>query len=422
MLRPTISRLLAISLTLLAANSLSAGEFTSLSECQCQKCSLEASCLSDSCSNGGLFFDTWIAQGFTGNADSPVDRFNGPMTFNDRSNEYQMNQLYLSFGRAVNTNGSAWDVGGRIDLLYGSDYFFTTAAGLETRGDGTPKWNSGNGPRGGGAAIYGLAMPQVYAEVFAPIGNGLTVKMGHFYTILGYESVMAPENFFYSHSYSMQYGEPFTHTGALASYSTSSQLTFHAGFTRGWDNWEDTTETYGFLGGVTWTSCNERSSIAFALHTGNEDAAGVNNRTTYSLVLSRQVTERLTYILQHDLGVENDSAVVGVTPVDGNWYSINQYLIYQLNNTTSIGLRGEWFRDVHSTQVFNAPANLVQGSDFYQLTLGMNWKPNQHVVLRPEVRWDYSDLNVPLMGVGGMYDDFSKDNQFTVGIDLILLR
>jgi hypothetical protein len=42
-----------------------------------------------------------------------------------------MNQAYLIVERPVAACGG-WDVGGRVDLLYGTDYYFTTAAGLET--------------------------------------------------------------------------------------------------------------------------------------------------------------------------------------------------------------------------------------------------------------------------------------------------
>ena len=41
------------------------------------------------------------------------------------------------------------------------------------------------------------------------------MKFGHFYSGFGYESVAAPENFFYSHSYMFQYGEPKTYTGFI---------------------------------------------------------------------------------------------------------------------------------------------------------------------------------------------------------------
>ena len=388
--------------------------------CACCECD---PCLSDDFFRSGQFFVRgWLDQGFTWNPDRPNNRFNGPMTFNDRSNDYQMNQLYLSMGREVRTDGCSWDAGGRIDLLYGSDYFFTTATGLETYEDGSQRWNSQNGPRAGGTAgLYGLAMPQLYAEFSAPFGCGTTFKFGHFYTILGFESVMAPENFFYSHSYVMQYGEPFTHTGMLASYRASQGLTFHGGFTRGWDTWEDPNDTLGFLGGVSWVSRNERSRVNFSLHTGREDALGSNDRTSYSLVFSHKCTCRLTYILQHDYGVETDAAIDrSFTLTDARWYGINQYFIYDMTPTTSIGFRFEWFGDPENARVLGVPIeSQTDGGNYYAASVGLNWKPCDRVVLRPELRWDWSDVSVP--GVAnGMYDDFSDKNQFTLGTDLIV--
>src|SRR5262245_50234994 len=100
-----------------------------------------------SCSSLGSWLDCrgikvygWLDQGFTWNPDSPDNRFNFPMTFNDRSNEYQMNQFYLIAERAVKTDGCCWDFGGRVDVLYGTDYYFTTSVGWELEDDGTQKW------------------------------------------------------------------------------------------------------------------------------------------------------------------------------------------------------------------------------------------------------------------------------------------
>ncbi len=95
----------------------------------------------------GWFLNTWLSQGFTWNPDKPNNNFNTPVTFNDRANEYQMNQLYLSLGRHVQETGQQWDLGARLDLLYGTDYFFTQARGLEVRDNGAPRWNSADGPR-----------------------------------------------------------------------------------------------------------------------------------------------------------------------------------------------------------------------------------------------------------------------------------
>ena len=46
---------------------------------------------------------------------------------------------------------------------------------------------------GFGHGQYGRAIPQLYAE----IANGdWSVKIGHFFTLVGYEVVSAPDNFF----------------------------------------------------------------------------------------------------------------------------------------------------------------------------------------------------------------------------------
>src|SRR5690606_3405402 len=114
--------------------------------------------------------------------------------------------------------------------------------------------------------FYGLAMPQVYGEVGY---NDLSVKIGHFYTIIGYEVVTAPGNFFYTHAYTMQYGEPFTHTGALATWKANDQLSLMGGFHFGWDNFDNYYDRASFLGGATFTSSDGNSSLAYALTVGD---------------------------------------------------------------------------------------------------------------------------------------------------------
>ncbi|MGR9053268.1 MAG: outer membrane beta-barrel protein, partial [Gammaproteobacteria bacterium] len=142
----------------------------------------------------GIEVGGWVSAGVAGNPDDPRDGFNGPITFGDRANEFNMNELYGFIEKAVDTEGGKWDVGFRADILYGTDARFTTQANF----DNTLILDSES-------RLYKLAFPQVYAEIFAPIGNGLTTKIGHFYTIIGNEVVTAPDNFFYSHAYTMQY-------------------------------------------------------------------------------------------------------------------------------------------------------------------------------------------------------------------------
>jgi Putative beta-barrel porin-2, OmpL-like. bbp2 len=380
--------------------------------------SSEASCCSP------YFFNAYIAHGFGGNPDNPSNNSNLPVGFNDRANEYLMNQLYFSVGKKVR-HGSDFDIGGRFDLLYGSDYFFTTARGLETRDNGSPRWNSGNGPRGAGAAIYGLAMPQLYAEIYAPFGQGVSVKLGHFYTIIGNESVMAKENFFYSHSYSMLYGQPFTHTGGLAKIKGSNGFDYYAGITRGWDTFD--TGNAAFLGGVSWENCDATVKYSFAISTGDEDnlngfSPSRDNRTVFTNVYQESITDRTRYVIEQTFGVEENAVSKGAQVESGQWYGINQYLFHDLTCTTTAGLRVDWFRDEDNLRVLGIPiASQTAGGNYVGITGGLNWKPSSWFNLRPEIRYDWSDAAAPIFGRQRMFNDFQDGNQITLSFDAIVI-
>ena len=171
----------------------------------------------------GVTFGGWTQFGVTYNAGSPDNGFNGPVTFGDRANEFQLNQLYLFLQKAVATEGDAWSFGGRFDFMFGSDSIFTQAYGV-------PAYDVNDGSvlkrntydlnfLHHRVRFYDIALPQLYLEAYVPIGNGLNLKAGHFYTPVGYEVVTSPDNFFYSKPYTFQYGEPFTHTGLLGNYT-----------------------------------------------------------------------------------------------------------------------------------------------------------------------------------------------------------
>src|SRR5262245_42913520 len=177
----------------------------------------------------------WIDGGIMGNSLAPATHFNGPVTFPDVDNG-QLNQFYGILQRtpADMSKNCGWFLGGDVDFMWGSDYFFTTAAGLDGTSVGNiPRWGTSTTAAGGDAFRYGFAMPQLYAETDY---DDLRIKWGHFYTIIGYEVVPAIGNFFYTHSYTMQYGEPFTHTGVLASRSINDNWSWSGGIVSGWND------------------------------------------------------------------------------------------------------------------------------------------------------------------------------------------
>ncbi len=362
----------------------------------------------------------WVSGGYTANFEDPASHFNGPVTFNDRD-EAQLNQTYLIMERAIDAGDCGWDIGGRVDLLYGSDYRFTIARGLDAEDDFTASWNS--------SRFYGLAMPQAYLEAGV---DDFSVKIGHFYTIVGYEVVTAPDNFFYSHAYTMQYGEPFTHTGVLTTWTPNSNLTLIGGGSYGWDNFENVYDDVSILLGATFTASDGNSKLAVALSIGDEEETfGTvrpnDERWVYSAVYSRSLTDRLSWVIQHDQGLQENALGQGEK---AEWYGVNQYLFYKMNCCWTFGTRLEWFRDDDGFRVApagdypdlgisNNPASAggFEGN-FWALTMGFNYKPTGNLSVRPELRYDWYEGRQNAAG-NEPFDDGGKDHQWLAAFDVI---
>jgi Putative beta-barrel porin-2, OmpL-like. bbp2 len=402
----------------------------------------------------GISWGGWMNVGVTANANSPRDKFNGPVTFGDRASELQMNQLYGYIQRSITISSTDFDLGGRVDMLYGTDAVFTQAYGV-------PALNPrGNYPENRGnydlhltswsQRFYGLALPQAYLEMNLPVGNGLAIKAGHFYTPVGYEVVTAPDNFFYTHAYTMQYGEPFTHTGILGNYSFNENWSTTLGTvtgsaTGGWDgNFNTNLTNWDFIGGLTWNS--DDSDYSLGVNSTAGPASGSNNSlwAIYSIVgKANWLDDRLHYVIQHDHGYANNV----ITPIgqkNAQWYGLNQFLTYDLKENLGIGLRGEWFRDQDGFMVtgpdrcaaalnlrvpgdassqysfacssvdMNAYRNM--GASFYALTAGLLYRPLRWITIRPNARYDFATAKMYMNSRGDMLD-----YQFTFSTDLIVL-
>ncbi len=340
----------------------------------------------------GLSFDGWVEAGFSINPDDPSDGFNTPVTFNDQANEFNLHQLYVIMKRDVDDLGDAWDIGFRTDLLYGSDARFTIEQNFENRFVSNDILN-----------FYKLSLPQVYLDIFAPIGNGLTVSIGNFYTVIGKEEVMAPENFFFSLSYIMQYSEPFIHTGVLLKYPVNANLKLAGGVVAGWDSFLK--EPANFLGNIQYVSDDGSASITASLITGPANRNNKqSNKSEYSLVFEYDITQNFHYTLEHDFGIEENLVKQGTA---AKWYGIDQYFIYDISKSMSMGLRTEWFRDEDGVRVAQVKNN------YFAFTGGLNWFAYPWLTIRPEVRYDIA-TNKPVYNAGK-----SKD-QFLFSVDAIM--
>ena len=383
----------------------------------------------------GLSVNGWAEAGIVYNPDAPADNYNGPVVFADRANEFNLHQLGFQLFRDVDIRGNKWDIGGKFTFMFGSDARFNTINPY-----GEQHWD--NNLAGDFSRFYKIAIPNTYLDISAPLGKGLTTRIGRFYTIMGYETGLSPDNFFYTHPYTFQYGEPFTHFGMTTTYPVLDNLSVTLGAVTGgntrlngvldgngaWDGFDMNMENWNFLGGTTWTSNDLATSLTGTVITGDVNSdnnlaafqrqTGIHkkdNRTFYSLVLQHNFNESLHYVLQHDYGVEQQHPLNNFH--DAEWYGIHSQLKYDLSDTLGVGLRGEWFRDddgVRVGQMCPGCAVLASGpANYYMATIGMNWKPVKWLMFRPEIRYDWSEgLNA--------YDERSKDHQFIFGADAVV--
>ena len=385
--------------------------------------------------DNGIVVGGWANGGITYNTHNPANGYNGPVTFNDRSNVPMFNQLNLYVGRAVATEGKKWDFGGRFDFMYGTDAIFTQAYGATAYDVNTGQ------PRSNRNAwdlnllddtTMGIALPQAYGEAYVPVGNGLNVKAGHFYTPIGYEVVTAPDNFFYSHAYTMQYGEPFTHTGAMGNYAVDKNWGVMGGLTTGsstggWDGgFNQGLGNWGGLFGTTWTSNDKGTSANVSGTYSGTSEQNDSPWALYSVVLKHNLNEKTHMILQHDHGFANNVLAQGAN-VDAQWYGINSHTYYDIKDNLSIGLRAEWFRDQNGFRVCS-PGRVAAAADnsggnyaaagsygstcvaasWYQVTAGLTYKPKKWLNIRPNIRYDYADGNNTN---GSTYMPFGNANQ-----------
>lgn len=356
----------------------------------------------------------WITQGATWNPGNPVNDSNAPVGFNDEA-DYQLNQLYLIFEKRINPNQYDWDIGGRVDYLYGTDWVFVTADGLDidTPRDSLRTLRSVRG----NSRDKSSALPQLYGDLYIPAGNGITFRLGHFYTLLGYESAMATENFFQSLTYSKFYGEPMTHTGLLINYPIDEQWDIVFGITRGWDSFIDNNAQTSVTGRLHWACRPEETDLFFAFHAGKEDLLGNNYRVSYSLILAQELCNDVHYVFQHDFGWQEDAEINSSFGIDSaKWYSLINQVTWDACDTLSFGLRFEWFRDQDNARVLQVPiSTFTNGGNYTDLSLGAKWTPHPCMEVRGELRWDYSDVSIPLLGIQAPYNNFEEKNQLLVG-------
>ena len=331
----------------------------------------------------------YVEGSYTYNFRGPRNEINEGRVFDFEHNAARLNQLALQAVRTVDVTADAkagkFDIGFGLDMQYGSDARLIHANGLNGYGSATHPINQ-------------FDLTQAYLDFVIPVGNGLDIRVGKFVTLFGNETIApiatvtgSSGNTLYSHSYNFGFGIPFTHTGVLATYAFTKELSVTAGFTRGWEQaTKDNNGSIDGLASIVYTFSDELK-LTGNISVGPQKA---HNSSDYRYVFEALVAytpkkSPLAFAVDGLFGSEQHASLTGKTAY---WYGVTGYAGYTICDAATLNGRVEWFRD-------DGGSRLGVSANFYEATLGVTYKPfykdkiGQNFQIRPEVRFDYADKN-----------------------------
>jgi len=381
---------------------------------------LNSAGLGDPLKSAGIDIFGYVEAAYTYNFADPdatdesetVSLENSARSFDVENQDLSLSQIMLSVERDVSpVEGDVqFNVGGRLDFLYGSDARFIHANGLQ--------FYSGQQPSSvpdAGLNVQGpdeqFDLYQAYVDVLFPVGNGLRLRLGKF----AYFKTIDPNaSLFYSRSLSFASNVlPYTQTGGYVTYFVNDSLSFDLGMSRGYDqSLEDKNDSLDGFGRVRW-AIDEKTVLIFRAVSGPDT---INDNSHYSTAMSIAVS----HALADNLTVFGEGLFVyqavapSATDADPDGILIHGlagYAQLELDSHVSLAGRIEYFRDEDGVVL------AAQSATYVSTTLGVTVTPlpdnkwTQGFQIRPEIRWDWASKDV--------FDSGTDENQFTAAIDAI---
>lgn len=324
--------------------------------------------------------------------------------FDSENQDVTLNQAGIFVERTVDSKKAEFDVGGKIESIYGADARFTKSTGLFDH----------QGVNDGPNNQYDLV--QAYADVVLPVGNGLKLRVGKFVTGAGVEVINPTGNALYSPGLLFTYLLPFTHTGATGTYNISDTWALELGVVRGWDDaLEDKNGNGVSFYARSSNALNDNKSNVYTTFIAGPEYAGNTNDYRYLLdvVYTVAYSDNWTFAVQADALFESNVDPVGGSSDLGFAGGLGGWATYKYSQYVSVTGRGEYLYDGQGFRFsppvfgdFNGDGTTVQapgtgeGNNIYSATVGLTITPfptdnlGSNLKIRPEFRYDYADQAV----------------------------
>ena len=337
-------------------------------------------------------------------------------------NSFQGNQYYLVVEK--NNSDKLYDIGFRVDFLYGNDWEFTKSYGLFDN-----RFKSGS--------FNGYDIPQAYLDLrFQIFSKKISLLLGRFYNPGDYEGKMAIKRPLFSSSYMIN-STPFSFLGALSTISWYTNFNFLFGVVNGSDRYWNSKYKPGIISGISYSIGNKLliKSIQFVgpnqlpyFPGVNEQNLPITVRTSpevqwlpnsgysrnlrfySSNVLSWKISNQWKISKELSLNYDENTPLTRNRYFSQNthWKSVGAWLYYDFkgNQEFTIIKRVEMFSD------YQGAVTKLAGR-YLGLTLGMAWKPSERFWFRPELRYDRSLNDLA-------FQELSRSYRYSFAFDFFL--
>ncbi len=310
---------------------------------------------------------------------------NGYRAFDSNANSFNISNVEI----AIENTPAEW-VTFRTDLDFGRDAKLV---------NGTENWAVGE--------IFNLQ--QAYVALKAPVGNGLTFKVGKFVTMHGNEVLEGWANNNISRSLLFNYAIPFTHTGIMANYSFADWITLDVGVVNGWNSVVDINNGKSMHAQLT-IKPTEKLTWILGGSVGPETAGSDRTiRTLIDSTLSYQALENLTLAINYDFG--RDGGLGGTAGI-ADWQGVALYAHWKASDFFGLSFRGEYYDDDVGT--LGAPTGVAASGKLFEGTVTTHFYLADGLDLRFEYRHDHGNAASFLRGNGA-----SRRFQDTVASQLV---
>ena len=274
------------------------------------------------------------------------------------SDQFMLNGLHLAAEKAAATN--KWDAGVRFDIVMGQDaQIIPTGTALGTYGEVT----------------------QLYITLNVP--NGPRFKLGKFVTLMGLEVLETPANPVWSEGLQFIFVENIAATGLEAGFKLGEKADLQLRISNGWDRVRSS-EHKDFMGRLGLYP-DGNTSIGLLGYYGAQQDGESATRMGFEVLVNKKFGSTSLWI-QGDYGMEEANAALP-GPGDATWFALGAWLAFDASPKVGVAFRVDYLNDQDG---FRTGVGVEH--NLWSATGNLNIKRWSNVLVRPEVRYDKSNL------------------------------